>query len=72
MRSAFWVASLGVIGMYLFFFALGAFTFDEVLPVTVVVAILVALWAVHAYLQSRSPHQLRDPRLIRSRERRGF
>lgn len=72
MRNAFWVASLGVIGMYLFFFALGAFAIDEVLPVSIAVGILVALWGVHAYLQSRHPHQLRDPRLIRSRERRGF
>ena len=72
MRNLFWVLSLGVIGTYLFFFALGAFAVDEVLPLTIAVCVLAALWAVHAYLESRHPHDLRDRRLIQGRERRGF
>ena len=72
MRNAFWVASLGVIGAYLFFFALGAFAFDDVLPVSIVVAVLAAMWAVHAVLEARQVHDTRDPRLVQGRERRGF
>ena len=56
--------------LVLFFFALGAFAFDDVLPVSIVVAVLALLWIVHAYLQSR--HSERDPRLVHARERRGF
>jgi hypothetical protein len=72
LRNVFWVVSLGVIAAYLFFFALGAFAFDDVLPLSIAVAVLCALWGVHAYLQSRHPEQARDPRLIKGRERRGF
>ena len=72
MRNAFWVASLGVIGAYLFFFALGAFSFAEVLPLSVAVAALAVLWAAHAVLESRHPNDHRDPRLTHGRERRGF
>jgi len=72
LRNVFWVASLGVIGTYLFFFALGAFAVDEVLPLTIAVGVLIALWALHAFLPARHPHTTRDPRLIQGRERRGF
>jgi len=72
LRNVFWVASLGVIGTYLFFFALGAFAVDEVLPLTIAVGVLIALWALHAFLAARHPHTTRDPRLIQGRERRGF
>jgi heme exporter protein D len=71
-RNAFWVAALGVISAYLFFFALGAFSFDEVLPVSLVVIALAALWVLHAYLQHRHGVNERDPRLVHARERRGF
>jgi uncharacterized membrane protein YdjX (TVP38/TMEM64 family) len=70
LRSFFWALALGVITAYLFFFALGAFAFDDVLPVSIVVAVLVVLWLVHAVLQRRN--QERDPRLVHARERRGF
>ena len=72
LRNLFWVLSLGVIGAYLFFFALGAFEFDEVLPLSIAVAVLVVLWGVHAYLQRKHADEMRDPMLIRARERRGF
>ena len=72
LRNAFWVLSLGVIGAYLFFFALGAFSFDDVLPLSIAVAVLCALWAIHAWLQARHHSDDRDPRLVAGRERRGF
>ena len=70
LRNFFWALALGVIAGYLFFFALGAFAFDDVLPVSIVVGVLTVLWIVHAYLQSRTTD--RDPRLVHARERRGF
>jgi uncharacterized membrane protein YdjX (TVP38/TMEM64 family) len=70
LRSFFWALALGVIAAYLFFFALGAFAFDDVLPVSIVVTVLMLLWLVHAVLQRRN--QERDPRLVHARERRGF
>ena len=72
MRNAFWVISLGVIAAYLFFFALGAFAIDEVAPLSIVVGLLIAMWAVHAWLQARHPSDSRDPRIVQGRERRGF
>lgn len=71
MRNAFWVFALGIIGAYLFFFALGAFGFAEVLPVSLLVVALVLMWAVHAWL-NRGADTIRDPRMVHARERRGF
>ena len=72
LRNLFWVLSLGVIAAYLFFFALGAFAFDEVLPLSVAVGVLIVLWIVHAVLQRRAANGKLDPLLMRARERRGF
>jgi uncharacterized membrane protein YhaH (DUF805 family) len=72
LRNLFWVLSLGVIGAYLFFFALGAFSFDEVLPISIAVGVLIVLWAVHAVLQRRHADGSHDPLLMQARERRGF
>ena len=70
MRNAFWVLALGVIAAYLFFFALGAFGFAEVLPLSLVVIALVVMWAVHAWCGRGEDG--RDPRMVHARERRGF
>ncbi len=72
LRNLFWVLSLGVNGAYLFFFALGAFSFDAVLPITIAVGVLIVLWAVHAVLQRRHADGSHDPLLMQARERRGF
>jgi len=72
MRNAFWVLSLGVIAAYLFFFALGAFAINEVAPLSIAVGVLIALWALHAWMGARHPPDTRDPRIVQSRERRGF
>ncbi len=71
MRNAFWVFALGIIGAYLFFFALGAFGFAEVLPLSLAVVALTLLWALHAWL-NRDAEAGRDPRMVHARERRGF
>lgn len=67
----FWVLALGVVAAYAFFAALGAFSPGEVLPLTIAVAVLAALWVVHALLQRRHAGE-HDDRLARARERRGF
>jgi hypothetical protein len=69
-RELFWVLALGVIAAYAFFFALGAFSPGDVLPVTAVIAVLVVLWLVHAELAGHVARQ--DARLRHARERRGF
>ena len=71
LRNLFWVLSLGIIGAYLFFFSLGAFGFADVLPLSIAVLVLVALWAVHAWMQNHA-EKMRDVRLVQARERRGF
>jgi heme exporter protein D len=72
LRNLFWVLSLGVIAAYLFFFALGAFSVGEVVPLSIAVGVLVVLWVVHAVLQRRVAEETLDPLLMRARERRGF
>ena len=72
MRNLFWALAMGVIAAYLFFFALGAFAFDDVLPISLVVVALAIMWAIHAWLESRHAHEGRDPDLVHARERRGF
>ena len=73
-RIAFWVAALGIIATYAFFLALDAFNVDDSLWLTGLVLILAAAWTVHSWLEHRHRQaaDLRDPRLIHARERRGF
>ena len=72
LRNLFWVLSLGIIGAYFFFFALGAFSIDEVLPISIAVGAMIVLWIIHAWLQRRRADAALDPMLMRARERRGF
>jgi TRAP-type C4-dicarboxylate transport system permease large subunit len=67
----FWALAIGAISAYAFFAALGAFSPGEVLWLTIVVAILIALWIGRTLLARRGVRQ-RDPRLVHARERRGF
>ena len=69
--ETFWVLVLGVVALFAFFAALGAFEVGEAVWVTVAVVALAALWLVHAMWVSRHSDG-RDPAAIRARERRGF
>jgi heme exporter protein D len=71
-RNAFWVAALGVIAAYLFFFVLGGFSFTDSIVLSVIVCVLAVMWVVHSVLNARRERALRDPRLVHARERRGF
>jgi hypothetical protein len=70
-RDGFWVLALGVIGGFVFFFALGAIDPGDVLGVTLVVLALAALWAARAWAIAHHEKKF-DPRLAHERERRGF
>ena len=71
LSETFWVLVLGVVVLFAFFAALGAFEVGEALWVTVAVVVLAALWLAHAMWVSRHSDG-RDPATIRARERRGF
>ena len=66
-----WVLIVGLVVLYAFFVALGAFSPWDVAPVSALVAVLVALYAVHAWREAHRPDGS-DPELQRARERRGF
>lgn len=72
-REAFWVIALAVIGGFLFFLLLGAFSLGEVVPVAIAMGVLALLWLVHGV---REHHHARaagqSNALRRIRERRGF
>jgi hypothetical protein len=73
LRNAFWVLSLCVLAMYAFFVALGAWNPAQVLPLTIAMGVLLALWIGHAWLgRTHAEERERDPRSISARERRGF
>jgi hypothetical protein len=71
LSETFWLLVLGVVVMFAFFAALGAFEMGEAIWVTVAVVVLAALWLVHAMWVSRHSDG-RDPASVRARERRGF
>ncbi len=71
LSETFWLLVLGVVVMFAFFAALGAFEVGDAVWLTVAVVILAALWLVHAIWVSRH-RDGRDPATIRARERRGF
>jgi uncharacterized membrane protein YhaH (DUF805 family) len=71
LSETFWLLVLGVVVMFAFFAALGAFEVGEAVVLTVVVAVLAALWLAHAVWAARHDDG-RNPATIRNRERRGF
>ena len=72
LREGFWVVALGLVLMYAFFVALGAFAPGDVAGVSIAVGLLALMYLVHAWATGRRARERRDPRLARDRERRGF
>ena len=73
--DAFWVLAIGVIAAYAFFAALGAFSPGDVWGVTIAVLVLAGLCALRVWIeghQRAAERELRDPRIVHARERRGF
>jgi uncharacterized membrane protein YhaH (DUF805 family) len=71
LRATFWILALAVIVMFAFFVALGAFSPEDAIWLTIVVGLLCVLWIAHAVLRGRHRDR-RDPAVMRARERRGF
>ena len=71
LSETFWMLVLGVVVLFAFFAALGAFEMGEAVWATAAVIALAALWLAHAMWASRHSDG-RDPTAIRNRERRGF
>jgi uncharacterized membrane protein YhaH (DUF805 family) len=71
LSETFWLLVLGVVAVFAFFAALGAFEVGKAIGVTIVVVCLALLWLGHAMWVARHSHG-RNPALIRDRERRGF
>jgi len=71
LSDTFFLLILGVVAMFAFFVALGALKPGEVIGLSIAVAVLAAIWLVHAMWVSRHSGG-RDPATVRARERRGF
>jgi hypothetical protein len=71
LSDTFWLLVLGVVAIFAFFAALGAFEIGEAIEVTIAVAALGVLWLAHAMWVARRSDG-RDPATVRARERRGF
>jgi hypothetical protein len=71
LSETFWLLVLGVVALFAFFAALGAFEVGEAIGVTIAVVALAALWLAHAVWVARHEDG-RTPAVIRNRERRGF
>jgi uncharacterized membrane protein YhaH (DUF805 family) len=71
LSETFWWLVLGVVVMFAFFAALGAFEVGEAIWVTVAIVCLAVLWLAHALWVTRHGDG-RNPAAIRDRERRGF
>jgi TRAP-type C4-dicarboxylate transport system permease large subunit len=76
MLGPVWVGLLGVVVLFGFFAALGMFSPEEVMWLTVAVAALVVLFGIRSLMMRRQLHQHGNQDLFRSlnglRERRGF
>ena len=71
LSETFWLLVLGVVVMFAFFAALGAFEVGDAVVLTVVVVVLAVAWLAHAMWVARHD-DARNPAAIRNRERRGF
>jgi hypothetical protein len=71
LSETFWLLVLGVVVMFAFFAALGAFSLGDAIGVTIAVVALAGLWLAHAMWVARHSTG-RDPATVRARERRGF
>lgn len=70
--QVFWLLVLAVIVLFAFFLALGGFGIGDVGWLTILVAVLVVLWTVHAVWIRRHAGEAPDTHAAHERERRGF
>ena len=77
LRLSFWLVALGAVVLYVFFIALAAIPPGEIAGVSIAMAVLATLIAIHNLrVESELADPGGDPRLRRTlnrqRERRGF
>ena len=71
--DSFWIAALFAIAFYVFGVVIGVISPGSVVGLTVTFVVLCALWAGHSWRAHRlQAYRMRDPRLHRDRERRGY
>jgi uncharacterized membrane protein (DUF485 family) len=71
LSDAFFVLIIFAVALFAFFVALGALKPGQVVGLSVTIAVLAALWVVHAVWVARHASGP-DSASIRARERRGF
>jgi uncharacterized membrane protein (DUF485 family) len=71
LSDAFFVLIIFAVALFAFFVALGALKPGQVVGLSITIAVLAALWVVHAVWVARHDGG-RDQASIRARERRGF
>ena len=71
MSESFWILLVAIVALFVFLLALGAYSPGDVLGLTLVMVVLLAVWLAHAVWVTRRTDK-RDPRAIAARERRGF
>jgi uncharacterized membrane protein (DUF485 family) len=71
LSDAFFVLIIFAVALFAFFVALGALKPGQVVGLSITIAVLAALWVVHAVWVARHAGG-RDQASIRARERRGF
>jgi fatty acid desaturase len=74
LSGVFWAVCVGVVGLYVFFLALGAYSVGELAVVTIAMGVLMVLLVVHF---TRVRHHIEDDLEFRRkvnafREKRGF
>jgi len=71
--DSFWIAVLTAMAFYVFGLVIGIVHPGEVLGLTLFFVVLCVMWALHAWRAHRNQaYLMRDPRLHRDRERRGY
>jgi hypothetical protein len=74
LSGVFWAVCVGVVGLYLFFLALGAYSVGELIAVTIAIGVLMVLLVIHF---TRVRRHIEDDLELRRkvnafRETRGF
>jgi uncharacterized membrane protein YciS (DUF1049 family) len=74
LSSVFWLICVGVVVLYVFFLALGAYSVGELIAVTILVGVLIVLLTVHfTHVRRHIDENLELRRKVNAfRERRGF
>lgn len=71
-RQTFWLIVLAALLLYAFYVVIGGVNVADAIGWTVAAVVLLALYALHSWSNSRRMVETHDPRRYHDRERRGF